>query len=326
MENKIYKSIGVLTSGGDAPGMNTVIRAVVRSAIFHGLRVFGIERGYTGLINENIYEMNIRSVSEILHRGGTMLYTSRCPEFMTEEGVRRGADVARKFGLDAIVCIGGDGTFRGAQALSAQGIPCIGIPCTIDNDIACSDYTIGFDTAMNTAMEMIDKLRDTTQSHHRCSVVQVMGRRAGYIALNTGIACGAMAILLPEIPFDIQRDVIDRMKRTQLTGKRHFIVIVAEGCGDTFAIADEIQKSFPEIDTRTTILGYVQRGGSPSIRDRITATEMGAKAIELIMEGKYDRVIAEHGGKIVDLDIGEALAMTKTIDPAELEMTLRISI
>ena len=326
MDDDMNKTIGVLTSGGDAPGMNTVIRAVVRSAIFHGMRVYGIERGYTGLINENIYEMNIRSVSEILHRGGTMLYTSRCPEFMTEEGVKKGAEVARKYGLDAIVCIGGDGTFKGARALSAEGIPCIGIPCTIDNDIACSDYTIGFDTAMNTAMEMIDKLRDTTQSHHRCSVVQVMGHRAGYLALNTGIACGAMAILLPEIPFDVQRDVVDRMKRTQLTGKKHFIVVVAEGCGDPFKITDEIQKSFPEIDTRLTILGYVQRGGSPSIRDRITSTIMGAKAVQLILEDKYDRVIAERSGQIVDLDINEALAMTKSIDPKLLEMTLRISI
>ncbi|MGI5888896.1 MAG: ATP-dependent 6-phosphofructokinase [Oscillospiraceae bacterium] len=326
MEKKEIKSIGILTSGGDAPGMNAAIRAVVRSAIFNGLRVFGIERGYTGLLNENIYEMNIRSVSSILQRGGTMLYTSRCPEFMKPEGVKKGAEVCRKYNLDALVCIGGDGTYRGARDLSKYGIGIIGLPGTIDNDIACTDYTIGYDTAMNTAMEAIDKLRDTTQSHDRCSVVQVMGHKAGYLALNTGLACGAMAILVPEIPFDLQKDVIDRMHRTQLTGKRHFIVLNAEGCGNALDIAAYIQERFPDIETRATILGYVQRGGSPSVRDRITATKMGVHAVDLLSQGITGRIVAERDGKITDVDIDEALAMKKTFDRETYDMALKISI
>ncbi|WP_367926374.1 ATP-dependent 6-phosphofructokinase, partial [uncultured Ruthenibacterium sp.] len=255
------KTIGVLTSGGDAPGMNAAIRAVVRSALFKGYKVKGIRHGYNGLLTEDIIDMNLRSVSEIIHRGGTILYTARCLEFKTLEGQQKAADACRKAGIDALVVIGGDGSFRGAKDMAAQGIPCIGIPGTIDNDIACSDYTIGYDTAMNTAVEMIDKLRDTTQSHDRCSVVEVMGRNAGYIALNTGIAVGALVTLIPEVPFDLDRDVISKMKGTQKTGKKHFIIVVAEGAGKASEIANEIQAR-TGIDSRATVLGHVQRGGS----------------------------------------------------------------
>ncbi len=228
---KEIKTIGVLTSGGDAPGMNAAIRAVTRTALYHGMKVMGIYRGYNGLINGDIKEMNVRSVSEIIHRGGTMLYTARCLEFKTLEGQKKAADRCRELGIDALVVIGGDGSFRGCKDMAAQGIPCVGLPGTIDNDIACSDYTIGYDTAMNTAVEMIDKLRDTTQCHDRCSVVEVMGRNAGYLALNTGIAVGALAILIPEMPFDIEKDIVQRMNDTRRTGKHHFIIIVAEGVG-----------------------------------------------------------------------------------------------
>ena len=225
------KTIGVLTSGGDAPGMNAAIRSVVRTACENGIRVMGIRRGYNGLMQGDMYEMNLRSVSNIINRGGTFLYSARSPEFKTEEGIQKALKVAKDVGLDGIVVIGGDGSFRGARDLSLRGLPCVGVPGTIDNDIACSDYTIGYDTAMNTVLEMVDRLRDTSESHDRCTVVEVMGRRAGYIALNAGIACGATSILIPEVEYDFQRDVIDRMKRTQLTGKRHFIIVVAEGIG-----------------------------------------------------------------------------------------------
>ncbi|WP_291245794.1 ATP-dependent 6-phosphofructokinase, partial [Fournierella sp.] len=228
---KEIKTIGVLTSGGDAPGMNAAVRAVVRTALSKGIKVIGIQRGYNGLLNGEVREMDLRSVSEIIHRGGTVLYTARCLEFVTAEGQKKGAEKCKELGIDAMVVIGGDGSFKGARALANLGIPCIGIPGTIDNDIACSEYTIGYDTAMNTAVEMIDKLRDTTQSHDRCSVVEVMGRNAGYIALNVGIATGALAILIPERPYDLEHDIISRMNQTQKTGKKHFIVIVAEGVG-----------------------------------------------------------------------------------------------
>ena len=264
------KTIGVLTSGGDAPGMNPAIRAVVRAAIFNGFAVKGIRHGYNGLINDDIFDMNLRSVSEIIHRGGTMLYTARSDEFTTLEGQLKAVANCKKHGIDALVVIGGDGSFRGAQAISRHGIKTIGIPGTIDNDIACSDYTIGFDTALNTAMEMIDKLRDTTQSHERCSVVEVMGRHAGYIAVNTGIATGALCVLVPEQPWDIDKDVIARIKETQAEGKKNFLIIVAEGAGKALEIAEEIQAK-TGLDTRGTVLGHVQRGGSPSMRDRVVA-------------------------------------------------------
>ncbi len=308
------KTIGVLTSGGDAPGMNAAIRAVVRTGIAKGFRMVGIERGYNGLINEEIREMDLRSVSEIIHRGGTVLYTARCKAFETAAGQKKAADTCRKFGIDAVVVIGGDGSFRGAMALSKQGIPCIGLPGTIDNDIACSEYTIGYDTAMNTAVEMIDKLRDTTQSHDRCSVIELMGRHAGYITMNVGIATGALACLVPEIPFDIKKDVIDRMMVTQKSGKSHFIIAVAEGVGHAQELAKYIEEQ-TGIESRATILGHVQRGGCPTVRDRTTASQMGYRAIELLEMGSYNRVVGIKDDEIIDYSIVEALAMKKALDP-----------
>ena len=322
---KEIKTIGVLTSGGDAPGMNAAIRAVVRTALTKGLRVMGIQRGYNGLLNGEVQEMNLRSVSEIIHRGGTMLYTARCLEFKTKEGQQKAADRCNELGIDALVVIGGDGSFRGARDLANLGIPCVGIPGTIDNDIACSEYTIGYDTAMNTAVEMIDKLRDTTQSHDRCSVVEVMGRNAGYIALNVGIACGALATLIPERPYDLDRDILNRMNYTQKTGKKHFIVIVAEGVGHAQDLANEIQ-SITGIDSRATVLGHVQRGGSPTLRDRVTASTMGYHAVSLLEKGIYNRVVAVSADKIVDYDINVALSMHKTIDTMMLDVSKTISI
>lgn len=323
--NQEIKTIGVLTSGGDAPGMNAAIRAVVRTAISRGYKVMGIRHGYNGLLTGDIAEMNLRSVSEIIHRGGTVLYTARCLEFKTVEGQKKAADACRTNNIDALVVIGGDGSFRGCKDMAAQGIPCIGIPGTIDNDIACSDYTIGYDTAMNTAVEMIDKLRDTTQSHDRCSVVEVMGRNAGYIALNTGIAVGALAILIPEVPYDLQRDVLSKMQKTQKTGKKHFIIIIAEGVGHASDIANEIQ-SLSGIDSRATVLGHVQRGGSPSLRDRVVASRLGYHAIELLSKGIYNRVVATRAESIVDYDISVALSMYKTIDTTMLDIAATISI
>ena len=322
---KEVKTIGVLTSGGDAPGMNAAVRAVVRTALGHGMRVIGIQRGFNGLLNGETYEMNLRSVSEIIHRGGTVLYTARCLEFKTEEGQKKGAEMCQKLGIDAMVVIGGDGSFRGAKALANLGIPCIGIPGTIDNDIACSEYTIGYDTAMNTAVEMVDKLRDTTQSHDRCSVVEVMGRNAGYIALNVGIATGALAILIPERPYDLERDILDRMQFTQKTGKKHFIVIVAEGAGHAQDLANEIQAR-TGIDSRATVLGHVQRGGSPTLRDRVTASRMGYQAVVLLEKGIFNRVVAVSADKIVDYDINVALSMHKSIDTTLLDVAETISI
>ena len=319
------KTIGVLTSGGDAPGMNPAIRAIVRAAIFNGFAVKGIRHGYNGLINDDIFDMNLRSVSEIIHRGGTMLYTARSDEFTTLEGQLKAVANCKKHGIDALVVIGGDGSFRGAQAISRHGIKTIGIPGTIDNDIACSDYTIGFDTALNTAMEMIDKLRDTTQSHERCSVVEVMGRHAGYIAVNTGIATGALCVLVPEQPWDIDKDVIARIKETQAEGKKNFLIIVAEGAGKALKIAEEIQAK-TGLDTRGTVLGHVQRGGSPSMRDRVVAAQMGVHAIELLQAGSYNRVVALKNDVIVDYEIEEALNMQKELDPIMLGVAKVVSI
>ena len=322
---KEIKTIGVLTSGGDAPGMNAAVRAVVRTALSKGIKVIGIQRGYNGLLNGEVREMDLRSVSEIIHRGGTVLYTARCLEFVTAEGQKKGAEKCKELGIDAMVVIGGDGSFKGARALANLGIPCIGIPGTIDNDIACSEYTIGYDTAMNTAVEMIDKLRDTTQSHDRCSVVEVMGRNAGYIALNVGIATGALAILIPERPYDLDHDIISRMNQTQKTGKKHFIVIVAEGVGHAQELANEIQAR-TGIDSRATGLGHVQRGGSPTLRDRVTASQMGYHAVNLLEKGIYNRVVAVSADKIVDYDISVALSMHKTIDTMMLDVANTISI
>ena len=306
------KTIGVLTSGGDAPGMNAAVRAVVRTAISLGMTVKGIRRGYNGLIEGDIIDLDVRSVSDIIHRGGTFLYTARSPRFKTEEGMKEAIENCKKYGIEGIVVIGGDGSFRGARDLSLRGIPCVGIPGTIDNDISSTDYTIGFDTAMNTAMEMVDKIRDTAQSHDRCSVVEVMGRRAGYIALQTGIAVGATAVLVPEIETKIQ-DVISKIRETQNTGKKHFIIVVAEGVGGVEKIAEQIEQE-TGIESRATVLGHVQRGGSPTVRDRVIATQMGYAAVELLKEGIGNRVICYKDDNIVNADIYEALNMKKDFD------------
>lgn len=319
------RAIAVLTSGGDAPGMNAAVRAVARTALSQGLRVIGVHRGYNGLLNGDVFEMNLRSVSDIIHRGGTILYTARSEEYNTPAGVEKAAQTCRDLGVDGVVVIGGDGSFRGARDLTGQGIPCVGIPGTIDNDIACSDYTVGFDTAMNTAMEMVDRIRDTAQSHDRCSVVEVMGRRCGDIALETGIAVGATSILVPEIPYDLDRDVIERMRFTQSSGKKHFIVIVAEGIGGVTDIAKYIEEK-TGIETRATVLGHVQRGGSPTLRDRVVASAMGHHAVDLITKGIGNRVVAMQGGKIVDFDITEALNMKRHFDKDLYEVALNISI
>lgn len=322
---KEIKTIGVLTSGGDAPGMNAAIRAVVRAGISKGLRVIGIRRGYNGLINGDMIEMNLRSVSDIIHRGGTILYTARSPEFKTEEGLQKAVNVCKEMGIDGIAVIGGDGSFRGASDLSVRGIPCVGLPGTIDNDIGSSENCIGFDTAVNTVMQNVDKLRDTTESHDRCSVVEVMGRRAGYIALHAGIAVGATCIIVPEIPIDIEKDVIPKLQRIQRTGKKHFIIMVAEGVGRV----DEIAKLIEErtgIESRATILGHVQRGGSPTVRDRVMASEMGYYAVELLSKGIGNRVIVMKDNKVIDYDIQEALKMHKPFEDRLYEISNAISI
>ncbi len=318
-------AIGVLTSGGDAPGMNAAVRAVVRTAISMGIKCYGIRRGYNGLIEGDIFEMQIRDVSDIIHRGGTVLYTARSPLFKTEEGLKMAIDNCKKFGISGIVVIGGDGSYRGARDLSLRGIPCVGIPGTIDNDISSTDYTIGFDTAMNTAMHMVDKLRDTTQSHERCSVVEVMGRHAGWLALETGIAVGATAVLVPEVSFDIDRDIVAKIQKTQQSGKKHFIVIVAEGVGEVQKIAEEIEER-TGIESRATILGHVQRGGSPTVRDREMASCMGYYAVNLLSQGIGNRVVCWREGKIIDRDIFEALNMVKKFDVDKYNIANTISI
>ena len=319
------KKIAVLTSGGDAPGMNAAIRAVVRTALSKGVEVYGVYRGYNGLINGEIQPMNLRSVSDIIHRGGTMLYTARSPEFCTEEGMQKALKTCRDNGIEGCVVIGGDGSFRGAQDFTRHGMPCIGIPGTIDNDISCCEYTIGYDTALNTSMEMIDKLRDTAQSHDRCSVVEVMGRHAGYLALNVGIAVGATSIIVPEVEFDFQRDILDRIKLTSNTGKKHFIIIVAEGVGHVMNLAEKIEEA-TEIETRATILGHVQRGGSPTVRDRVLASEMGNYAVELLINGKSNRVVSIQNDNVTDFNIEEALLMKKPFDLDLYRMAHQISI
>ena len=317
-------TIGVLTSGGDAPGMNAAVRAVVRTAIAMGMKVKGIRRGYNGLIEGDIIDLDVRSVSDIIHRGGTVLYTARSPRFKTEEGMKEAIDNCKKHGIEGIVVIGGDGSYRGARDLSLRGIPCVGVPGTIDNDISSTEYTIGFDTAMNTAMEMVDKIRDTAQSHDRCSVVEVMGRRAGYLALQTGIAVGATAVLVPEVEFKIE-DVIDKILSTKKTGKKHFIVVVAEGVGGVEEIAKKIEAE-TGVEARATILGHVQRGGNPTVRDRVMATEMGYAAVKLLKDGIGNRVIGWKKGEIVNYDIYEALNMKKPFDDEMYEIAHTTSI
>ena len=315
----MVKRIGILTSGGDAPGMNAAVRAVVRTAVGEGIECIGIRRGWTGLISSDFVRLDGPSVSHIINRGGTILYTARSEEFMDRAGREKAIATCRLLGLDAIVAIGGDGTFRGALALSRQiaetnqSLSVVGIPATIDNDIGCSHYTIGFDTAMNTAMEAVDRLRDTSQSHDRCSVVEVMGRRAGWLALRCGIAVGATSILVPEAPFDLQKDVIDRMVENQRAGKQHFVVVVAEGVGNVSEIAKEIQTR-TGIESRATVLGHIQRGGSPTVTDRVVASQMGYHAVELLSKGIGNRVVAMKADKVVDYNISEALQMKKPFD------------
>ena len=318
------KTIGVLTSGGDAPGMNAAVRAVVRTAISLGMTVKGVRRGYAGLIEEDIFDMDARSVSDVINRGGTLLYTARCPKFRTEEGVLQAVENCKKHGIEGLVVIGGDGSFRGALDLSRHGVPCVGVPGTIDNDIACTEYTIGFDTAMNTAMEMVDKIRDTAQSHERCSVIEVMGRHAGYIAVQTGIAVGATAIMVPEVPVSME-SIIRKIKTAHANGKKHFIVIVAEGIGGVEEIAKQIMAA-TGIDSRATVLGHVQRGGNPTLRDRLRATQMGYEAVQLLYQGKGNRAVAYQGSSVVDYDIEEALQMKKEFNQDMLKIALETAI
>ena len=317
---KQVKTIGVLTSGGDAPGMNAAIRAVVRTAIHNGLAVKGIMRGYAGLLQEEIVDMNSTSVSDIIHRGGTILYTARCQEFITAAGQQKGAEICKKHNIDGIVVIGGDGSFRGAGKLSALGINTIGLPGTIDLDIACTDYTIGFDTAVNTAMEAIDKVRDTSTSHERCSIIEVMGRNAGYIALWCGFANGAEDILLPERYDGDEQALINRIIENRKRGKKHHIIINAEGIGHSSSMAKRIEAA-TGIETRATILGHMQRGGAPTCKDRVYASIMGARAVELLSEGKSNRVVGYKHGEFVDFDIQEALGMTKDIPEDQYQIS-----
>jgi 6-phosphofructokinase 1 len=319
------KTIGVLTSGGDAPGMNAAIRAVVRTGIHQGLKVMGIRKGYDGLISGDIFEMGLRNVSDIIHRGGTVLQTARCAAFKTEEGIMKGVSMAKVFGIDALVVIGGDGSFRGARDLSKHGLKVIGIPGTIDNDIGCSEYTIGYDTALNTVQDALDKIRDTAYSHERCSVLEVMGRQAGYIALNVGIACGAEVIILPEKPFDFSMDIIKPIIEGRNRGKKHYIVIIAEGVGGAIEVAKKIEE-LTGIEARATILGHIQRGGSPTVRDRVMASLMGAKATELLKEGAFNQIIALRDNKVLGIEINEALETTKEIDNNMIELSKILSL
>ncbi len=307
------QKIGVLTSGGDAPGMNAAIRAVVRAGLHNGMEVFGIKEGYKGLLNGEFIPMNYRSVSETMNRGGTILKTARCDEFREEANIKKAIKIAQKAGIEGIAVIGGDGSFRGARDLSNLGMPTIGIPATIDNDIACTEYTIGFDTALNTACECIDKLKDTGASHSRCNVIEVMGRQAGHIALEVGIANGAEVIVIPEKQFDLKTDVVERIKKASLKGKTHFVVIIAEGIGNVERLAIQIE-TLTEVSTRATILGHLQRGGTPTVNDRVMATRFGVKAVDLLKQDIGNRVVAYKESKIVDYDITEALNMEKTID------------
>ena len=323
-ENKV-KTIGVLTSGGDAPGMNAAIRAVVRRGLSSGLKVKGIQKGYNGLLNEEIIDMTARDVSDTIERGGTILYTARCAEFRTAEGQQRGAEICRKHGIDGLVVIGGDGSFAGAQKLANLGINTIGIPGTIDLDIACTEYTIGFDTAVNTAMEAIDKIRDTASSHERCSIIEVMGRDAGYIALWCGLANGAEQVLIPEkYDFDEQK-IVNNIIANRKRGKRHYIIINAEGIGHSTSLARRIEAA-TGMETRATILGHMQRGGSPTCKDRVYASTMGAYAVDLLCEGKSNRVVAYKDGKFTDFDVDEALAMEKQISDYQFNVGKNLSI
>lgn len=323
--SKEINTIGVLTSGGDAPGMNAAIRAVVRESIAKGKKVKGIQRGYAGLLQEEIVDMEAKDVSDIIQRGGTILQTARCMEFTTAEGQQKGAEICRKHGIDGIIVIGGDGSFKGAQKLAALGINTIGLPGTIDLDIACTEYTIGFDTAVNTAMEAIDKVRDTSTSHERCSIIEVMGRGAGYIALWCGIANGAEDILLPEnYDYDEQK-IVNHIIENRKRGKKHHIIVNAEGIGHSASMAKRIEAA-TGVETRATILGHMQRGGSPTCKDRVYASTMGAMAVDLLCEGKSNRVVGYRHGNFVDFDIDEALSMEKSISPYQYEISRNLSL
>ena len=324
MENKSIRTIGVLTSGGDAPGMNAAIRAVVRTGAYYGIKVCGVKRGYNGLINGEIEEMSARAVSDVLQRGGTCLMTARCLEFKEQAGINRAIQIARVFGLDGLIVVGGDGSFRGARDLSNNGLPTIAMPGTIDNDISCSEYTIGYDTCLNTVKDAVDKIRDTASSHERCSVIEVMGRAAGYIALEAGIACGADVVLIPERKYDFDEDVLRPILEAKSRGKKHAIVVVAEGVGGVIDMAKDIEKA-TGIESRATILGHVQRGGSPTVRDRVTASRMGARCVELLLEGKANRIVCERGGQITDVDINEGLEMKKAIPDELVELARKLS-
>lgn len=319
------KRIGVLTSGGDAPGMNAAIRSVVRTGIYNGIEVYGFVRGYNGLINGDFIKMDARSVGETLQKGGTILQTARCLEFKEPAGVMKAVEVAKANELDGLVVVGGDGSFRGARDLSRAGLPTVAIPGTIDNDISCSEYTIGYDTCLNTVVSAVDKLRDTSSSHDRCSVVEVMGRNAGYIAVEAGIACGAEVVLIPELPFDFQKDVINVIDQGKLRGKKHYIVIVAEGIGGVVDIAKKIE-DVTGIESRATILGHVQRGGSPTVKDRVIASRMGAYAVEILIDGKSDRIVCLKDNKITDVDIEEGLQMKKSISADLVRLTRQLAI
>ena len=318
-ENQI-RTIGVLTSGGDAPGMNAAIRAVVRTALSKGVKVRGIRRGFHGLLKEEIIDMSARDVADIIQRGGTTLLTARCKSMMTEEGQQKAAAICKKYGIDGLVVIGGDGSFRGAQKLANLGVNTIGVPGTIDLDIACTEYTIGFDTAVNTAMEAIDKVRDTSTSHERCSIIEVMGRDAGYLALWCGIANGAERILLPEEHDYDEAELIEDIKESMRRGKKNYIIINAEGVGDSINLAKRIETA-TGIETRATILGHMQRGGSPTCKDRMYASIMGSKAVDLLLEGKSNRVVGYRHGEYVDFDIDEALKMNKGIPQYQYEIS-----
>lgn len=306
------KTIGVLTSGGDAPGMNAAIRAVVRTALAKGMTVWGIRRGYHGLLREELIPMSGRDVADTIQRGGTILQTARSQQMRTEEGQLKAAGILKKYGIQGLVVIGGDGSFAGAQKLSQYGINVIGVPGTIDLDIACTEYTIGFDTAANTAMEAIDKIRDTSTSHERCSIVEVMGRDAGYLALWCGIANGAERILLPEDHKFDEQAMIDDIIENRNHGKKHYIIINAEGVGDSINMAKRIEEA-TGVETRATILGHLQRGGTPTVKDRMYASIMGSKAVDLLEEGKNNRVVGYQKGEFCDYDINEALKMHKDI-------------
>ena len=313
------KRIGVLTSGGDAPGMNACVRSVVRTALYHGIECFGIRRGWNGLINGDVLHLDEKMVSHIINRGGTILYTARSKEFMTEEGQKKAVSTCKFLGLDGIVAIGGDGTFRGARALSKYGVNVVCIPATIDNDISCTNYSIGFDTAANTAIECIDKLRDTMQSHERCSVVEVMGRNAGYLAMYVGLAVGATAVLVPEEPIDFNRDVVEKIRQARFNGFTHYMIVVAEGAGSAADISAKIKDAL-DLDPRVTVLGHIQRGGVPTGRDRVNATKMGYLAVEKLIAGKTNRIICTSNGSFTDVDIDEGLALTRKIQKMEVEV------